>query len=160
MNKALDYKNKIKKEYVKDTIENYDDLKKAIETVAYKIYSTNESRSICQNWWNNISKKSNNNFKKAIDGYIFVDENSDQFHEIQKFIFNNKLPDIFSAAKRLGKKIVPVFKIINNNEKNFNIKLYLACGNEIENYLVEDYKAYDTYNTSDYDLIQKINNEY
>ena len=162
INKALHYKNnvEVKKKIAEGTIKNYNDLKEVIEGIAYEIYSSNNFRAICREWCNDILKKlrdNKNNLKKVTDGYIFVDENNKQFDQIKK-----NLPDIFVAALKLNKKIVPVFKIINKEEKNqksVNAKLYFACEDDIESYLVESYKIYDT-DTSDFELIQKINNNF
>ncbi len=92
------------------------------------------------------------NFKKSVENkegfkyeekaYTITDENTPNFEKIKNLMIQNNLPDIFSATKKLGKEIVPVFQI--KKRKNDKIFLYFACKDKIVDYLKINFIPYSS----------------
>ena len=130
----------------KGEIKDIKDLNKLMEIATGKICPSGRSRDsfgsqkICNAWLKEIFKKfqcSKDGFECGKDGnyqvYTYVDRENLKLKEIKQFMAENKIPDIFGAAEKLGKKIVPVFQI--EIRKRQKIYLYFACEDRIQDYL-------------------------
>ena len=135
----------------KSEIKDDEDLKKNLMCVTEKLSNNQSSKKICKRWCLEIFKKfqkSGESFKhdKEKNKYTIVDENSPSFQEISKLMTENNLPNIFSAAKSLGKEIVPVFQVTKKEDSNKDkIYLYFAVKDEIEDYLSWQFNIYCSY---------------
>ena len=135
----------------KGEIKSIEDLKKLMLDVTNRLHKSSESKNICNCWAQEIFKKFDyhkDKFEYKKEGnsnfYTYVDKDSQNFENIKKFVAENKMPDIFGTAEKLGKKIVPVFQIKVNKRKNIYIYLYFACEDSVEDYLKVSYLVFDS----------------
>ena len=135
----------------KGEIKSIEDLKKLMLDVTNGLHKSSESKNICNCWAQEIFKKFDyheDKFEYKKEGnsnfYTYVDKDSQNFENIKKFVAENKMPDIFGTAEKLGKKIVPVFQIKVNKRKNIYIYLYFACEDSVEDYLKGSYLVFDS----------------
>ena len=131
-------------------IKNDKDLKENMEKVTGAIYKNNYLEETYSTWGKETFEKFNKNKKdfehkkvESVDLYTIIDENNPNFDEIKQFIILNVSPRIFSAAKKLGKKIVPVLQIQIKQSGEMKICLYFACEDKFEDYLNGCFIVYD-----------------
>ncbi|MBO6126684.1 MAG: hypothetical protein J6P21_01580 [Clostridia bacterium] len=130
-------------------IKNIEDLNKLMNSVTNTLYNSNDCRNICDDWCREIFEKfdkQTNAFEYKKEGnfnvYTYVDEDHTNLEKIKKFMAEKKIPDIFGAAEKLGKKIVPVFQIKVKRTKR--IELHFACEDKIDDYLKVSYLVRET----------------
>ena len=131
-------------------IKNDKDLKENMEKVTGAIYKNNCLEETYSKWGKETFEKFNKNKKdfehkkvESVDLYTIIDENNPNFDEIKQFIILNVSPRTFSAAKKLGKKIVPVLQIQIKQSGEMKICLYFACEDKFEDYLNGCFIVYD-----------------
>lgn len=147
-NKELFSQDEVKKilgdDLPKGDIESIENLNKLMVSVTNTLYNSNDCRNICDDWCREIFKKfdhSTNAFRYKREGnydvYTYVDKDHTNLAKIKQFMAAKKIPDIFGTAEKLGKKIVPVFRI--KVGKAQRIDLHFACEDKIDDYLKDSY---------------------
>ena len=118
-------------------------------SVTNTLFNSVDCRNICDDWCREIFKKFDHStsafvYKKEgnFSVYTYVDKDHTNLEKIKKFMATKKISDIFGAAEKLGKKIVPVFQIKVKKAKR--IELYFACEDKIDDYLKNSYIVRNT----------------